>query len=666
MPLFGNVLLLAAFVASIWAILASLLGAYSRSAPLVQSGERAAIATWGLVILAAITLVVAFLNDRFELRFVASFSNRDMPWFYKTTALWAGQAGSLLLWVAVLATFSTAVIVQNQRRHRVLMPYVTATLMCIVNFFLVLVNFNSNPFETLRSVPLDGNGMNPLLQNPYMVIHPPILYLGYVGLAIPFAFAVAALASGHLDATWIQTTRRWTLFAWFFLGSGILLGGYWAYLELGWGGYWAWDPVENAALMPWITATAFLHSVMIQEKKGMLKIWNIVLIIITFGLSIFGTFLTRSGVVSSVHAFTQSGWIGPIFIGFLGVSVAVSVGLLLYRLPLLRSENHLDSLVSRESSFLFNNLLLVGSAFSILWGTMFPVVTELFTGTQITVGPPFFNKVNVPIALALILLTGIGPLIAWRRATPRYLVKSFFSPGLFTLAIASMLFAAGIHQPLPLAAFAFCSFVIATIVLEFYRGTMARHRNVGTGYVASFFGLINKNKSRYGGYLVHFGMMILFIGVAASSAFQTEITASVRQGESFELGRYRLQFMNTISERVPNMERLATRVKVWVGDRHLDTLYPERRFYQQPEQATTEVDRYTPMRGDLYLVFIDYDPERGIGVFKAFHNPLIRFVWLGWMVVILGTGVAMLPEWQAATATAGVDRFREAGVVSRA
>ncbi len=665
MALFGSVLLLAAFVASIWAVAASLLGGYSRSSRLVESGERAAITTWGLLILCAATVVTAFLQDRFELRFVAGFSNRDMPWFYKLTALWAGQSGSLLLWVSVLATFVVVVILQNQRRNRVLMPYATATLMAIVAFFTVLLNFSSNPFETLRIIPADGNGMNPLLQNPYMVIHPPILYLGYVGMAVPFAFALSALMSGHLDDRWIQVTRRWTLFGWFFLGSGILLGGYWAYLELGWGGYWAWDPVENAALMPWITGTAFLHSVMIQEKRGMLKIWNLLLVIITFGLSIFGTFLTRSGVVSSVHAFTQSGWIGPIFIIFLGVAMALSVGLLLFRLPQLRTEHRLDSLLSRESAFLFNNLLLVGSAFSVLWGTMFPVVTELFTGTQITVGPPFFNKVNIPIALALILLTGVGPLIAWRRTTPGYLLRNFLYPGIGTLLTATALFALGVTSPLPLAAFAFCTFVIFTIMLEFYRGTLARRRNVGSGYLVSFLGLIEKNKPRYGGYLVHLGMMVLFIGVAASSAFQTEITASVAQGDSFELGAYRMQFMNTLSERTANLEQVTTRVKVWKGDEHVDTLYPQRRFYQHPEQATTEVDRYTPMQGDLYLIFIDYNPQDGKAVFKAFHNPLIRFVWLGWMVVILGTGVAILPEGQWFSARIRV-REPVPGAVTRA
>jgi cytochrome c-type biogenesis protein CcmF len=656
MALFGTWLLLVALVASVWGILASLLGAGVRSAALVESGERAAISCWGLIVGAAITLVAAFLNDRFDIQFVASFSNRDMPWFYKATALWAGQSGSLLLWVAVLATFTTLVILQNQRRNRVLMPWVTAVLMGIVTFFLVLVNFNTNPFETLARVPPDGAGMNPLLQNPYMVIHPPTLYLGYVGMAVPYAFAMASLCSGRLDDAWIRTTRRWTLFAWFFLGSGILLGGYWAYLELGWGGYWAWDPVENAALLPWLTATAFLHSVMIQEKKGMLKVWNLLLIVVTFGLSIFGTFLTRSGVVSSVHAFTQSGWIGPIFVAFLGAVVLVSVGLLLARLPLLKTEHRLESLVSRESTFLFNNLLLVGSAFSVLWGTMFPVVTELFTGNQISVGPPFFNKVNVPIALALIVLTGIGPLIAWRRSTPRQLWRSFLYPVSGTFATAAVLFALGVRRPLPLMGFAFCAFVIFTIVLEFWRGTMARRRNVGTGPLASLVGLVAKNRRRYGGYLVHLGMMVLFIGVAASQAFQTEVTATVRQGESFEFEGYRLEFATVAQARTPNLEQMVTAVRVFAGDRQVDVLRPERRFYHHPEQTTSEVDRHTPLHGDLYLVLIDYNPADGAAIFKAYSNPLVKFVWIGWMIVIFGTGVAVLPEFQAATVRATATR----------
>jgi len=666
MPLFGSILLLVALAVAVWAILASLLGASTRSAPLVNSGERAALACWGLITTCMITLIAAFLNNRYDMQFVASFSNRDMKWYYKLTALWAGQSGSLLLWVAILATFTTIVIVQNQRRNRMLMPYVTATLMAIVTFFLVLLNFNTNPFETLGFTPVDGSGMNPLLQNPYMVIHPPTLYLGYIGLAIPFAFAIAAMLSGRLDDAWIKTTRRWTLFAWFFLGSGILLGGYWAYLELGWGGYWAWDPVENAALLPWLTATAYLHSVIIQEKKGMLRIWNIVLILVTFGLSIFGTFLTRSGVVSSVHAFTQSGWIGPIFLIFLVVVGVFSFGLLIYRLPMLKSDQRIDSIVSRESAFLFNNLLFVGSAFSVLWGTMFPVLSEAFTGSKITVGPPFFNKVNVPIALGLILLTGIGPLVAWRRSTPRFLWKSFFYPVLGTLATALVLFVWGVRSPLPLAAFSFCGFVIFTIFIEFYRGTMARRRNVGTSIAASFIGLVNKNKRRYGGYLVHLGMMVLFIGVTASQAFQTETTASLTRGESFEFGEYSLEFSSLTVVNTPNVERLVSTVAVQQDGRPVATLRPERRFYHQPEQPTSEVDRHTPLKGDLYLVLIDFDAGTGLAIFKAYNNPLVKFVWLGWMVVIVGTAVGFLPEWRPASARARSLGREEVRVADRA
>jgi len=654
MPLLGNTLLLVALAVSTWAILGSVLGARTRSYPLVQSGERAALASWILILICSLTLIWAFVNDRFDLRFVSSFSNRDMPRAYKMTAMWAGQSGSLLLWVAILATFMAVVIVQNQRRNRLLMPYVIATLSAIVTFFLVLLNFSTNPFEVNRILPADGTGMNPLLQNPYMVIHPPTLYLGYVGLAIPYAFAMAALFTGRLDETWIKTTRRWTLFAWFCLGTGILLGGYWAYLELGWGGYWAWDPVENAALLPWLTATAFLHSVMIQEKRGMLKVWNAALIIITFCLSIFGTFLTRSGVVSSVHAFTQSGWIGPIFVSFLAAIVLISSAVLIYRLPALKTEQRFESFVSRESAFLFNNLLLVGSAFSVLWGTMFPVVTEAILGEKISVGPPFFNKVNVPIALALIALTGIGPLVAWRRSTPQHLWRSFLYPASGTLATAAILFVAGVSRPLPLMGFAFSAFVIFTVALEFWRGTLARRRTVGTGLAASLAGLVAKNKRRYGGYLVHLGMMVLFIGVTGSQAFQTEKTATLRPGESFDFEGYRLEFTDLTSATTPNMEQVVTTVKVSTGARELTTLRPERRFFHHPEQATSEVDRYTPLGGDLYLVFVDHDPQGGTAIFKAYHNPLIKFVWTGWMICIFGTLVCVLPEWLRATVPARV------------
>src|SRR3989338_735670 len=397
---FGKLCLFLALATSGWAVLTSYNGWRAHLGEMALSAERAIHATWALVFLAVASLEYCIFTDQFDLEYVASYSNRALPGIYKFTALWGGQAGSLLFWQFILITYASLIVLTNRRRNRPLIPLVVTTLAVVSTFFLGLVNFMSRPFVRLAFIPQDGNGLNQQLQNPFMAIHPPCLYLGYVGLTLPFAFAIAALATGRLDDTWFRTTRRWTILSWFFLGAGVLLGGWWAYVELGWGGYWAWDPVENASLIPWLTCTAFLHSVMIEERKKMLRVWNLSLVIMSFLLSILGTFITRSGVISSVHSFTKSD-IGPVFAAFLGLCTLVSVGLLIYRVPLLKSEHRLDSFVSRESTFLFNNLLLVGAAFAVLWGTLFPILSEAVRGVKITVGPPFFNEVMVPIAFAL-------------------------------------------------------------------------------------------------------------------------------------------------------------------------------------------------------------------------------------------------------------------------
>ncbi|MCI0657659.1 MAG: cytochrome c biogenesis protein CcsA, partial [Acidobacteria bacterium] len=467
MPQFGSLCLILALFASAWSLVSCALGALTRSRSLISSGERSSLATTAVLGVASSALCVLFLKDRFDVEYVASYSSRAMPALFKVAAFWGGHAGSLLLWILVLSIFSAIVIVQNRHQNRGLIPYVVATLSGITVFFLVLLNFTSNPFDLLGFTPPDGKGLNPQLQTPLMAIHPPCLYLGYVGVAVPYAFAMAALLSGRVGDVWIRTTRRWTLFAWLFLGVGLLLGGYWAYIELGWGGYWAWDPVENAALMPWLTATAFLHSVMIQEKKRMLKVWNMSLIILTFVLSIFGTFLTRSGVISSVHAFAKSG-VGTVLAIFLGTVITFSVTVLVWRLPRLQSEGRLDSFVSRESSFLFNNLLLVGICFAVFWGTIFPVLSEAVRGVKITVGPPFFNTVNFPLAMALLALTGICPLIAWRRASANHLMRVFLYPASLAMVVFALLLAFGVRELSPLVAFSLCAFVLGTMFYEFY------------------------------------------------------------------------------------------------------------------------------------------------------------------------------------------------------
>ncbi|MFQ5793111.1 MAG: heme lyase CcmF/NrfE family subunit, partial [Acidobacteriota bacterium] len=508
----GRFALVLAMVGATYSAGAALLSIRRRDARYLRSAENGVLGLAGLLTLASLVLVQALLNHDFTLRYVAEHTSRDLAPLYSVTAFWAGQSGSLLFWVLVLSWFSAAVVLQNRRSNRDLMPYVSATLIAVELFFIGLLVFVTNPFEKLAATPPDGAGLNPLLQNHGMIFHPPALYLGYVGFTVPFAFALGALVTGKLDARWIVTTRRWTLFSWFFLGLGILLGAQWAYLELGWGGYWAWDPVENASLLPWLTATAYLHSVMIQEKKGMLKVWTLSLIILTFALCIFGTFLTRSGVISSVHSFARSS-LGPLFLSFLALALGVSLGLLLYRLPRLSSEHRLDGLLSRESSFLFNNLILVGLAFTVLWGTMFPVISEWLAGAKMSVGPPFFNRVSLPLGLALLLLTGLCPLIAWRRATLANFKRNLMLPMGAGAVAAVVLVTAGLREPAAVGFFAGGIFVTWSIVAEFLRGTRARQSISGESFFLAFCRLVGRNKRRYGGFLVHLGMVVMLAGI---------------------------------------------------------------------------------------------------------------------------------------------------------
>ncbi|MFQ5886103.1 MAG: heme lyase CcmF/NrfE family subunit, partial [Anaerolineae bacterium] len=498
----GHVALLLALAISAYAALAFFLGAKRGYPELVASAVNGVFAVCGLVTLATAALLYALLTRDFQVEYVASYTSRDLPLFYTASALWAGQKGSLLLWGWLLSVFAVVVLLQNRDgRNRELLPYISMVLMIAELFFLILMTFTSDPFHRLPFLPADGQGLNPLLQNPGMVFHPPTLYLGYVGFTVPFAFAIAALITGRLGYAWIRSTRRWVLFSWRFLGIGNLLGAQWAYVELGWGGYWAWDPVENAGLMPWLMGTAYLHSVMIQERRGMLKVWNLILIIVTFLLCIFGTFITRSGIISSVHAFGVSK-LGPYFLGFMGVTLIAALWLLFERLGELRGENELDSLISRESSFLLNNLILVGATFAIFWGTIFPMISEAVTGNKITVAAPFFNQINGPVFLVLILLIGICPLIGWRRASPENLARNLLWPLTAALVFAAILLFLGVRQSYALLSFSVCGFVAATIFLEFFRGVRARHRMRGENPLRALISLVGKNKRRYGGYIV--------------------------------------------------------------------------------------------------------------------------------------------------------------------
>jgi cytochrome c-type biogenesis protein CcmF len=490
---------------------------------------------------------------------------------------------------------------------------------------------------------LEGADLNPLLQNYWMMIHPPSLYTGFISSTVPFAFAIAALASGRLDPAWIRTTRRWAIFSWLFLSLGNMLGAKWAYEVLGWGGYWGWDPVENAAFMPWLTSTAYLHSVMIQEKKGMLKVWNMVLVLLTFSLTIFGTFITRSGVISSVHSFTQSG-LGPFFVAFLVVIIGVSLALLVYRLPELRSENTLESFLSRESAFLFNNLILLGIAFAVFWGTVFPILSEWVRGVKITVGPPFFNRVTTPLGIALLFLTGAGPIIAWRRASPRNLRRAFAVPLSIGAAGALALLVAGVVHVGAILTFAFGLFVLGAIGMEFFRGVRARQALMHERAPQALARLVGKNRRRYGGYIVHVGIALMFAGLAGSSVFKVERQVTVTAGESLEIGRYTLRFDGMEPSDTPHVATMAAVLSVSEGGRDIGVLRPEKRFYKRPQQPTTEVAMRSTLREDLYVILGAYDPESGAATLQAYVNPLVAWLWIGGIVLVLGTGVAIYPS----------------------
>lgn len=647
----GPLALLFAWALTIYGIGTALYGGWSRRRDFIASAENATLAVWGMVMVASGTLLHALVTSDFSLKYVAHYSSSTLPIQYKIAALWGGQAGSLLFWLLILTSMATVVVLQNRERNRELMPFVNATLLVVTLFFLSMVNFITPPFEKLAFVPPEGRDLNPLLQNYWMTIHPPSLYIGFVGCAVPFAFAIAALTTGRVDDVWIRTTRRWTLLAWFFLSLGNLFGAEWAYLVLGWGGYWAWDPVENAAFMPWLTCTAFLHSVMIQEKKNMLKVWNMVLVILTFLLTIFGTFLTRSGVISSVHSFTQSG-LGPFFMGFLLFAAAVSFGLMFWRLRLLRSENELDSLLSRETAFLLNNLILVGICFAVFWGTVFPVISEWVRGVKITVGPPFFNKVNTPLGLILLFLTGIGPVIAWRRASWGNLKRNVLRPMSFGLAVGIGLFALGMRHYYALVSFSICAFVLATVSMEFFRGVRARQAMMGEAPHIALFRLIGKNRRRYGGYIIHVGVVMMFLAFTGTSAFKQELQKTVTPGDSFEIGNYTLRYDGVEALDTEHIAYLKANVAVLQNGELLETLQPEKRFYKKPEQPTTEVAIRSTLGADLYLVLGSHDQATNLATIIAYINPLVGFLMWGGMVLVLGTIVTIWPQRNPAAAPA--------------
>jgi cytochrome c-type biogenesis protein CcmF len=647
----GSVGLIAALAFAAYGVIAGALGGKLRSPRMVKSAERAAAAFFVSITLAIVALETQILGDNFHNAYVAAHSNRDLPLYYKIAVLWAGQEGSLLFWTWLLSVYGGLAVLLNRRKNRQLMPYVVAILMGTGLFFSSITFFVANPFGELSMVsaaglqpfqPADGNGLNPLLQYHSMVIHPPMLYLGYVGFAVPFAFAMAALITRQLGDNWIRTTRRWTMVPWMFLGTGILLGGRWAYSVLGWGGYWGWDPVENASLLPWLAGTAFLHSVMIQEKRGMLKVWNIVLVITTFFLCIFGTFLTRSGIVSSVHAFAQSN-IGPFFAVFLGIVLFFAVSLLFLRLEFLKSENKLDSMVSRESGFLFNNWILLAAVFAVLWGTIFPIISKAIEGQTVTVGAPFFNRVAVPIGLLLLFLTGAGPLLAWRKTSFQSLKRNFTLPLAVAGVVGAALAVGGVRHFYAWMSLFLCAFVAVSILQEFYKGARTRQQTGGENFLQAIYNLTMRNTRRYGGYVVHLGIVLLFVGFAGQ-AFQVKTKGLMQKGDELRVKDYVLRCSSIVSGDTPNYAYQKIQLEVSKDGQPLGTLDPDRRFYKASQQPTSHVAIRSSLSEDVYTVLAGQDPDSGKAIVEVFVNPLVAWVWIGGFVTFLGTLLAMVPS----------------------
>ncbi|MDF1563321.1 MAG: heme lyase CcmF/NrfE family subunit [Deltaproteobacteria bacterium] len=642
----GYLTLMVALVVSVFSGAASVVGYRRRMPRLEQAGYVAAFATTALVTVSAFAMIYLFTAQDFSVKYVQHYSDRTMPLAYVISAFWGGQDGSLLFWAWLLSLYSAAALWWNRKQTR-LVPYATAVLMSNVAFFMLLLLFPANPFETfIGSAPSDGQGMNPLLQNPYMAIHPPMLYLGYIGMVIPFAFGVAAMASGKLDETWLRLSRRWTLTAWFFLGFGLILGMLWAYEELGWGGYWAWDPVENAGFLPWLSCTAFLHSIMIQERRGMFKNWNMVLVIHSFAFVLLGTFLTRSGVVQSVHAFAQSS-VGPYFTTFLSGSLLLSFGLMFYRRKELESPIKIESVFSREFSFLLNNWILLGMAYFVLIATIFPSISDAFMGEKITVGPPFFNKWMVPLGLILLFLTGVGPLIAWRKASGDSLKKQFTWPALGAVATGSLSVALGATEAGGVAAivnFALCGLVTTTIIQEFWRGTRVRMRNTGEGAVDALVGLMSRAKRRYGGYVIHFGIVLMFFGWAGE-AYKQETDVSITRGQTAPIGRYLVRFDDLrVGSTTHRDEHTAVISVLDQSGKLLAEKHPAKWFYRKSQQPTTEVSIKSGIIEDLYLIFAGFDESTGHVMLRLIVNPLVIWVWIGSAFLILGMVIVMWPD----------------------
>jgi cytochrome c-type biogenesis protein CcmF len=643
----GHIAIVLALFAAVCGIVSPILAARTQQERYLDVARYAIFGQFALVTLAAAALIYGLVATDFSIKYVAANTTRATPVYYRVTGLWGALEGSLLLWEWILIIFSGVTAWLYRDRHRDTMPWGIMIFSIVSAFFLGVLGFLSNPFETISPIPPDGRGLNPLLEDANMMTHPPLLYTGFVGLTVPYAFAMAALITGKLDEAWIVTTRRWTIIAWFFLTAGNLVGAWWSYHVLGWGGYWAWDPVENAAFMPWLPATAFLHSIQVQERRRMLKVWNLSLIITAFSLTIFGTFLTRSGIISSIHAFS-SGPVGIFFLAFLAVILLGSFGLLAYRADLLKEQPELDSMVSRESAFLLNNIVLVSALFTIFLGTIFPLISEAVAGVQVSVGAPYFNSVTVPLFLFLVFLMGVGPMIAWRRASWDNLKRNFLWPAAGALVVGLILFFWKVKEFLPLLGFTLLAFVVLTILYDTALALRARKRLAGEGILRGLTTLARRNQRRYGGLIVHLGVVLIILGIAGSMSYSIEKETTLGPKQELAIGNYRIVFEGLNGSRQATHFRVEGAFRVFHYGNDDGVLRPALKFFPTQQSPIGRAVHQSSLSEDIYLIlsgFSEVDANRA--TLKALVRPLVIWMWIGGFVIAFGTMICIWPMKKA-------------------
>lgn len=608
----------------------------------IKSAQRAVVAVAALFIIASIALWYALFTRDFQVEYVASYSNRALSWFYTTAAFWAGQAGSLLFWGLLLAVFSVVVLLQNRKHNAEQLPVTLGVMSATTFFFLYLLVFKTNPFTRLNFIPPDGQGLNPLLQNPQMVFHPPMLYFGFVAFTVPFAFAMAALWTKRLDDQWLKSLRRWTLFSWLFLTIGNILGMQWAYVELGWGGYWGWDPVENASLMPWLLGTAFLHSIIVQERKGMLKRWTLSLVVITFALTIFGTFVTRSGLISSVHAFGVSD-LGPLFLGFLALIIIFSGILIGTRNDVLKSKKDIGSWTAKESGFLLNNLLFVFITLGVFIGTLMPSLSELFKGQQMSVGADWFNRMATPIGLGIFLLVGLCATLSWTKTSSNKLMRNLLLPLSAAILFLALFIITGLRGFVPLLSLAIAVFAIVSTLQDYLRGVRVHSRRNNSNFLSALISLTLKHKRRYGGYIVHLGVLCFFLGLIGSSAFTIEKAATVRRGESVKIGAFNLKYNGLTRQRAKDRFIDSAHFTINKAGKKIGAISSEKHLFEK-FQPSTEVGIRSTLKEDIYVILADYNITSQTATIHVLINPLVVWIWIGGIVMVIGTLLAMLPD----------------------